>query len=101
MERYLQIGLASCALVAFVPAFIFFFCAAIHFVRMLGHYRSEKHRLAANLMPFLVPWSPHLFTDQGNAHRIGFNRNMLGFLCCFAFIAGTFALLGIGERHSL
>ena len=95
MERHVQLGLVIAAAMAFVPAFYFFIRAAIHFVKMLGHFRSSKHHLGANLVPFLMPWMPQLFTEQGNVHRTAFNRNLLWFACCFIFIVVVYTALGI------
>ena len=80
---------------AFVPAVLFFFRAGSHFVKMLTHFRSSRHDLIANLVPFMVPFMPQLFSEQGNVHRRGFVLNFGLFLCCVAFIAAMYALLGI------
>ena len=86
------------AVVAFVPAIIFFFLrAGYQFVLMLGHYRSDKHQMVANLLPFVAPFMPQIFTDQGNIHRRAFVSNLLWSLCCAAFIAVIYAVLGIGH----
>ena len=95
MERYLQLASIALAVVAFVPAFFFFFVAAKHFVQMLTHFRSGRHDMVANLLPFLIPFMPHLFTEQGNIHRAEFVTNMGWFLCCFAFIVLVFGVLGV------
>lgn len=50
MERYIQLGAAVLAMVAFVPAFIFLFRAGNHFGQMLNHFKSGRHSL--------VPSSP-------------------------------------------
>lgn len=85
------------AIAAFVPAIFFFLRASYQFVLMLGHYRSGKHQMAANLLPFLAPFMPQIFTDQGNIHRRAFVSNLLWSLCCAGFIAVMYANLGIGH----
>ena len=95
MERYLLIAGGLTTIAAFVPAVVFFLKAARHFVQMLTHFRSGRHNLAANLVPFAVPFMPQLFTEQGNVHRRGFVVNIGWFLCCLVFIVAMFALLGL------
>ena len=95
MEHYLSTVCVFITIAAFVPAMWFFFRAARHFAQMLTHFRSGRHDLAANLVPFIIPFMPQLFTEQGNVHRRGFVSNLGGFLCCLLFIASMFGLLGI------
>jgi hypothetical protein len=96
MERYLMLLGVALAVVAFVPAIFFFLRASHQFVLMLGHYRSGEHRLAANLLPFLAPFMPQVFTDQGNVHRRAFLSSLFWSVCCAGFIAVMYAILGIG-----
>ena len=96
MERYLLISGGLITIAAFVPAILFFFRAVNHFIRMLTHFRSNRHDLIANVVPFLTPFMPKLFTEQGNVHRRGFVLNFSWFICCVGFIALMFTLLGIG-----
>ena len=95
MEDYLIIGTALLAMLAFIPAFIFFFRSFKHFLQMLNHLKSGRHNTIANFIPFLVPFLPQLFTEEGNIHRSGFINNMALFLCCFAFIALMFNISDI------
>ena len=97
MENYLGLTAAALAIMAFVPAIFFFLRASYQFVQMLGHYRSGKHQLAANLLPFLVPFMPQVFTEQGNLHRQAFLSNLGWSLCCIVFIAVVYAFLGVGH----
>ena len=95
MERYLLIAGYFVTFVAFMLAAVFLLRAARHFIQMLAHFRSGRHELTANLVPFMVPFMSQLFTEQGNVHRHGFVVNFGWFICCFSFIAAMFALLGI------
>lgn len=97
MEHYIKIAAAVLAIIAFVPAIFFFLRAAYQFVMMLNHYRSEQHRLGANLLPFLAPFAPQFFSEQGNIHRKAFLSNLGWSLCCAVFIGVVFAALGIGH----
>ncbi|MDB5932615.1 MAG: hypothetical protein JWR60_4322 [Polaromonas sp.] len=83
------------SIIAFVPAIFFFVRAGYHFFQMLGHYRSGRHQLTANLLPLVAALIPQLFTEQGNVHRRNFLSNLNWALCCFAFIAAVYAFLGI------
>ena len=95
MEEYLTIGATVLAILAFIPAIIFFFRSIKHFLLMLNHFKSGRHNTLANFIPFLAPFFSQFFTEEGNIHRSGFINNMALFLCCFAFIAIVFNLLGI------
>jgi hypothetical protein len=97
MERYLMISVAVLSIAAFIPAVVFLFRAIRHFLGMLSEFKSRRHDFAANLVPFLFPLLPQLFTEKGNAHRRGFLANLFWFLCCGGFIAGTQAFLDIGK----
>lgn len=96
MDRYLMLLGGGLAVVAFAPAIFFFLRAGHQFFLMLGHYRSGKHEFAANLLPFLAPFMPQVFTDQGNVHRRAFISSLFWSLCCAGFIAAMYAMLGIG-----
>jgi len=96
MERYLMLLAGVLAIAAFVPAIFFFLRAGYQFVLMLRHYRSGKHQVTANLLPFFAPFMPQIFTEQGNVHRRAFLSNLLWSLCCAGFIAVIYAVLGIG-----
>ena len=95
MERYVHIAGLIVTIVAFVFAFFFCVRAAIHFVRMQTEYRSRRHDVAANVVPFMVLFLPRLFTEQGNLHRRRFLADFGRFLGCGLFIAAMYALLGI------
>lgn len=97
MEHYFKLAAGALAIVAFVPAIFFLLRACYQFVLMLRHYRSGKHQMVSNLLPFLVPFMPHIFTDQGNIHRRAFVSNLLWSVCCIGFIAVVYAGLGIGH----
>lgn len=96
MEHYIKVAAAVLAIIAFVPAIFFFLRAAFQFVMMLGHYRSGQHRLGANFLPFLVPFAPQFFSEQGNIHRKKFLSSLGWSLCCAVFIGVVFAVLGVG-----
>jgi len=97
MENSLNLLAGGLAIAAFVPAIFFFLRASYQFVLMLGHYRSGKHQMAANLLPFFVPFMPQVFTEQGNVHRRAFVSNLFWSLCCAGFIAVIYAVLGVGH----
>lgn len=97
MEHYLELAAVALSIIAFVPATFFFLRASYQFVLMLGHYRSGKHQLGANLLPFLVPFMPQVFTEQGNLHRQAFLSNLGWSLCCMAFIAIMYTVLGVAN----
>ena len=95
MERYLLIAGSFIAIAAFVPAAVFFFRAVKHFIKMRAHFRSTRHEMMANFVPFAFLFMPQLFTEQGNVHRREHVKNLTWFLCCLALIAVLFTLLGI------
>jgi uncharacterized membrane protein YhaH (DUF805 family) len=97
MEHYLKLTAAVLAIIAFVPVIFFMLRAIRQFVLMLGHFRSGKHELVANLLPFLAPFFSQVFTEQGNIHRRAFMSSLLWSLLCGAFIAVVYAVLGIGH----
>lgn len=95
MEHYAEIGSIILAIAVFVPTFIFFIQAAKHFIQMLNHFKSGRHRTIANVIPFLVPFMPKLLTSQGNIHRLGFITNFGWFICCCGLVALIVGLLRI------
>ena len=97
MEHYLKLAAIALSIIAFVPETFFFLRASYQFIQMPGHIRSRKHQLGANLLPFLVPFMPQVFTEQGNLHRQAFLANLGWSLCCMAFIAITYTVLGVGD----
>lgn len=97
MENHLKLAAVALAVIAFVPAIFFFLRAGYQFVQMLGHYRSGRHQFAANLLPFMVPFMPQVFTEQGNIHRRAFLSNLGRSVLCIAFISVVYAALGIGR----
>lgn len=97
MENNIKVLIGVLVIVAFVPAIFFFLRAAYQFVLMLGNFRSGKHEFAANLLPFLVPFMPHVFTEQGNIHRRAFLSNLFWSLCCIAFIGVGYIGLEMGH----
>ena len=97
MERCLLIMVGLIVTVAFVPTMVFFLRSIYHFIRMQSQYRSGRHNFVANMVPFLFPFSPTFFTEQGNFHRKEFIKNFVWFVFCFAAIWAIYALLGIGN----
>ena len=79
----------ACSL-SFAAAFWFFFCAARHFVQMLQNTKSGTHHSLMNLIPFLIPFIPSIYTEKGQRHLHAFASNALGFLICFGLIAAFF-----------
>ena len=95
MDRYLVVAAAVLAIAAFVPAIFFAIRAATHFIKMWAHTRSARHHAVLNLFPFLMPFLPNMYTDEGNVHRRAFLSSFGAFLFWFAFIVCMYALLGI------
>lgn len=97
MGQYLMFSGGILAIAAFVPAIFFILRGMYHFAAMLRHYRSDRHQFAANFVPFLAPFSPQFFTEQGNVHRRLFISSFFWALCSTLFIAVMYAALGIGS----
>lgn len=97
MEHYFMKPVTLLFLATFITALVFFFRAAKHFFDMLSEFRSGRHDFVANLVPFAIPFLSQLFTEKGNAHRIGFLANIFGFICCVGFIAVIHSFFGIGK----
>ena len=95
MDRYLILSAFAITLAAFIPAIIFLFRSMKNFLLMINEFKSGKHDMAANLVPFAAPFMSKLYSKRGNLYRIAFLKNIFLFICCFAFIAIMYYALGI------
>ena len=58
---------------------------------MFGHFRSKTHNNVSMFVPWLAPFLPLFFTDEGNQHRRLFFRNLgLAFIFIAIFVGVTF-----------
>ena len=72
-EEYLIMGFS---LITWTIGACFLVRSGIHFIKMLSHFRSKKHDIAGNLLPWLTPFLPIFYTDEGNHHRGLFLKNL-------------------------
>ena len=82
LEGYLVVGFL---ILVWIFGAFYFLRSGYHFIKMLGHFRSKTHdNFASMLVPWMAPFLPLFYTDEGNYHRELFLKNLGISLVLFA-----------------
>ncbi len=91
LAGYLLIGFI---ILIWVIAAFYFLRSSYHFMKMRNHMRSDKHeKIATFLIPWMTPFLPALYTEEGNYHRQLSGKYFRVALVFMAIFAGTILFL--------